>query len=311
MGEEQQIVIHSGHIDNEIVENLLSSVKSEFQRMDLLTLYKKKVYAIVVECLENMHRHCDRICNTTSSDNCVTAFEITRFDNAIVIACKNSILNKNIPKLKERLDYVNNLSRSQIKSFYKETILNANITEKGGAGLGIIDMRKTSGNKLIYSFEPIDTLFSIFKFVVKISFYKMNGMDAKIIQPTEKSPKVTFDPANRLFEMEGDSRPENVRKFYQPIIDMLKAYFDQLASDGKFGDYTEDPFKINFKLGYFNSSSAKFILDVLTILNDYRLEGLTLKINWYFEEDDEDMQEAGEEFSNFIDHPFNYIMVKE
>lgn len=136
-------------------------------------------------------------------------------------------------------------------------------------------------------------------------------MNVTIINPTEKSPKVTFDPSKGFFEMEGDARPEDVRKFFNPLIDLLKTSFDQLFEEGSFEKFNDNSFKFNFKLGYFNSASAKFILDVLTLINDFREKGLNIKINWYFEEDDEDMQEAGEEFSNFIEYPFNYIMIKE
>ena len=264
----------------------------------------------MVESLENVYKHCDKVCEE-GEDLCSTFFHVEMNENNIKVFTENTIRNANIKPLKEKIDSVNSLSRVDLKKYYKESIINNNITEKGGAGLGIIDMVKVSGNKLYYEFRPINNNFSVFHLAAKVSFYNMNGMDAKIIEATEKSPKVTFDPGKGLFEMEGDSRPENVRKFYQPIIDMLKGYFDKLSAEKGLSKYDDEPFKFNFQLGYFNSSSAKFILDVLTIVNDYRLEGLTIKVNWYFEEDDEDMQEAGEEFSNFIDYPFNYIMIKE
>ena len=71
------------------------------------------------------------------------------------------------------------------------------------------------------------------------------------IPETEKSPRVLFDPENRLFELEGNSRPENVREFYHPIIDKLRNYFDKIIDDNKLDDYQENPVKFIYKLEYF------------------------------------------------------------
>ncbi|MBI4648779.1 MAG: DUF1987 domain-containing protein, partial [Bacteroidia bacterium] len=266
----EKIIEYTGHLTQETIEKLLKEVSIKMEEKNLVTLYKKKVYGAMVECLDNIYKHCD---NTFDSKACDTKFYIEKHDNSIEIISQNSILNENIPALKDKIELINKLSKSEIKELYKNTILNANITDKGGAGLGIINIVKISGNKLSYEFIPIDNKYSCFILNIKISFYKMNCMDATLIQATEKSPKVMFDPENGIFEMEGDSRPENVRRFYQPIIDMVKAYFDDIYNENKIDKFAENAFKFNFKLGYFNSSSAKFILDILTIVNDFRKEG--------------------------------------
>lgn len=131
------------------------------------------------------------------------------------------------------------------------------------------------------------------------------------IPATDKSPKILFDPLKKIFEMEGNSRPENVRDFFYPIIDTLREYFNSIAQDRKvISDLEEMPLKFNFKLDYFNSSSAKFISDILVILRDAKEKGIQFKVNWYFNEDDDDMKEAGEDFSDMISFPFNFIMIK-
>ena len=127
------------------------------------------------------------------------------------------------------------------------------------------------------------------------------------IAATDKSPKVIFNPEKFLFEMEGNSRPENVRDFYYPIIDTLKAYFDNLVSNKNLSD---EVYKFNFKLDYFNSSSAKFISDILVIVKTYSEQHVNMKIYWYFEDGDDDMKEVGEDFSDMISVPFNFVMVK-
>ncbi|MCK5168331.1 MAG: DUF1987 domain-containing protein [Bacteroidales bacterium] len=130
------------------------------------------------------------------------------------------------------------------------------------------------------------------------------------ITATLKSPRVIFDPENYLFEMEGVSRPENVRDFYYPIIDTLREYFENLVEKKLNDSFNENVMKFNFKLDYFNSSSAKFIADILVIVKNFAEAGFNIKIYWYFEESDEDMKDVGEDFSDMISHPFNFVMIQ-
>lgn len=131
-------------------------------------------------------------------------------------------------------------------------------------------------------------------------------MDALIIESTEISPKVVFEPEKPFFEISGESRPENVRKFYEPIIEWLNDFGNALISKQDQNQYT-----FNFRFEYFNSSSAKFIMDILKKLEDIYTKGINMEIKWYYDEGDEDMQETGEEFSKIIDVPFEYIEVAE
>ena len=135
----------------------------------------------------------------------------------------------------------------------------------------------------------------------------MKGLN---IPAKEKSPKVTFDPEQKIFEMEGNSRPENVRDFYYPIIDTLRKYFENIIDKSEYETFNENHFKFNFKLDYFNSASAKFISDILVIIKDFREQKLEIKVNWYFEDGDDDMKEVGEDFSDMISMPFNFIMIQ-
>ena len=130
------------------------------------------------------------------------------------------------------------------------------------------------------------------------------------IESALKSPRVLFDPENHLFEIEGSSRPENVRDFYYPIIGTLKEFFEETLEQNKVEEYNKIPFKFNFKLEYFNSSSAKFIADILVMVEKYHDKGFNLKIYWYFDDGDDDMKEVGEDFSEMVDFPFNFIMVQ-
>jgi len=123
------------------------------------------------------------------------------------------------------------------------------------------------------------------------------------IPATEKTPRISFDTESRIFSMDGNSRPEDVREFYMPVIEKMDAYFSSESP-------SEVPYFFSFKLGYFNSSSAKFISDILLGISDYIDKGFNIKIRWFFEEGDEDMREAGRDFSEMIKIDFEFIVHK-
>jgi hypothetical protein len=112
------------------------------------------------------------------------------------------------------------------------------------------------------------------------------------LEGTEDTPKILLDKGNGIFEISGRSLPEDSAEFYQPILDWITAYGEDPNASTSF----------TFKLEYFNTASSKLILDVLSALED--IESVT--IDWYFHEDDEDMEEAGEEFSELVEIPFEF-----
>ena len=130
-------------------------------------------------------------------------------------------------------------------------------------------------------------------------------MEKLLIEPTPNSPKIVLDPESRNFEFSGESRPENVRKFYLPILEWLEAYTaqqDKLKDDERtFGLLCQ------FNFEYFNSTSAKYILDIFKSLNAINALGIELEIKWLYEEDDEDMLEVGQEMSRMSKLSFEYI----
>lgn len=130
-------------------------------------------------------------------------------------------------------------------------------------------------------------------------------MENLYIPRTDSTPEIDFKANDLLFEIIGLSKPEDVRKFYYPVIDWLKEFDNEVIS--KLTD--ENTLKLNIKLSYFNSSSAKFLFDILDTIGEYR-NRIGVKIYWYFEEGDEDHKEAGEELSEMIELPFNYIAVR-
>jgi hypothetical protein len=115
-------------------------------------------------------------------------------------------------------------------------------------------------------------------------------MNSIIISATEDTPGIRLDAANDVFEISGRSLPEDVVKFYKPILDWLDEYAQSPNEDTVF----------EFKLSYFNTASSKIILDVLMKLEGIHDSGKNISIKWYYPSDDEDMMEAGEEYAEIV-----------
>src|ERR1700751_4729794 len=115
-------------------------------------------------------------------------------------------------------------------------------------------------------------------------------MDAILLEATSTTPKIIIDPVKNMFEISGESRPENTAKFFNPIITWFDGYrsvlYYQKNSFGKSKKVTVD-----FKLDYFNSTSAKFILDIFFQLEKIHKEGYEAEIVWHFDKRDSDMKE--------------------
>ncbi len=126
-------------------------------------------------------------------------------------------------------------------------------------------------------------------------------METIIREETLKTPYVKFDGEKGLVEIKGRSIPENSIEFYKPLIDWLDKFADQPA----------DRTSVNVKLEYFNTSSSKCILDIFRKLELMHKKGDEVEINWYYEEDDEDMFEAGEDYQSIINIPFKMIEMEE
>jgi len=106
-----------------------------------------------------------------------------------------------------------------------------------------------------------------------------------IIEPTDNSPKIILDAHEGLIEFEGKSYPENTFSFYQPVLDWLEDYFENI----------QDKTVVNFKFTYFNSATTQVIFDILDIIQEHYHEGI--EVNWFIDEDNESSREDFEDYA--------------
>lgn len=114
-----------------------------------------------------------------------------------------------------------------------------------------------------------------------------------------KLPTLSLNADTGVLELEGKSIPERTAEFYDPILEWIDEYMKN----------PKEETTLNIKLEYCNSSSTRYLMDILERLEGMYKEGKTVVINWYYEEDDEDMLDLGESYSVPLTIPINMISV--
>lgn len=135
-------------------------------------------------------------------------------------------------------------------------------------------------------------------------------MDALYIAPTDDSPEVTLDPKEHNFKIAGESRPENPWGFYGQILSWLNEYekiLYWLRENLNEKSVRAPGFDFVFELDYFNSSSAKYLMDIIIFLNGLEKKGYAIKIIWLCDELDDDMMDAGKEFEELVGFKFVHM----
>ena len=158
-----------GDITSDLLTSILHIMESKMDDMQEEPKTKKKVYNVLVECLQNLYHHMDEAQMEGAERSRSAIFMIGKQDNAYTIFTGNYILNENVNGLKGRLDEVNSLSKEELKDYYKQVLNNGEMSLKGGGGLGMIDIARKTGQKLHYNFQSIDNKVSFFSLNIKIT----------------------------------------------------------------------------------------------------------------------------------------------
>jgi hypothetical protein len=159
-----------GEVTSDLLTSILQIMESKMETLDEPPKIKKKVYNILVECLQNLYHHIDEDDALTAANEKTALFMIRKNDDGeYSIMTGNYIANENIHILKTRLDKINSMDKEELKDYYKEVLNNGEMSAKGGGGLGMIDIARKSGKKLDYDFAKIDDKFSFFSLIVNIA----------------------------------------------------------------------------------------------------------------------------------------------
>jgi hypothetical protein len=123
-------------------------------------------------------------------------------------------------------------------------------------------------------------------------------MEPLIIQGTTNTPAVRLNKATNKFLITGVSLPENVLDFYQPVIDWIEEYFDNPNPQTIF----------EFKFNYLNTASSKIVSNILQILDEHFIQGINISVAWYYDFEDAEIKELGQDFSEMMDVPMELLI---
>ncbi|OFX83639.1 MAG: hypothetical protein A2W99_15535 [Bacteroidetes bacterium GWF2_33_16] len=162
-------LVYEGEITHQITKAFTSLTESNMAKESESNSVQKKVFHVMVECLQNISKHADSF----GSDDFLFAgrgiFMVSKGKNDYHVTTGNVIENDKIEELTEMLDHINSLDKDGLKDLYKNQMKEGRLSEKGGAGLGFIDIARKTNNKLDFHFLPIDEGSSFFLLTSSIS----------------------------------------------------------------------------------------------------------------------------------------------
>src|SRR5512133_1334645 len=158
------ILFYRGNIDSDVINHILDSVEGKMVEANENPRLRKKVYNVLVESLQNLFHHVDRV-PSEFEDQKSEKFGLLAIKKAgkdYKIITGNFVHTDNIEKLEEKIKRINRSSHDEIKELYKFILNHQRISAKGGGGLGLVDIARKTGNKLEYSFIPYNSNYSFF-----------------------------------------------------------------------------------------------------------------------------------------------------
>jgi hypothetical protein len=155
------ILVYEGEFTQEITKSVLAMAERNMDSMGEESSIKRKVFNVMVECLQNIVKHSENFTPLNEKRHSAI-FIIGKQEDRYIITSGNPIRNDSVSSLKKKLEEINNLDKDGLKDLYKEIIKNNDLSDKGGAGLGFVDMARKSGQKLEYEFEDMGEDHSFF-----------------------------------------------------------------------------------------------------------------------------------------------------
>lgn len=166
----EPILHYKGVIEYETINTLIRQLQDEFSSRNFpITLYKR-ILVVMIELLENIYKYCDSKCLSQYTEDTFPEILIEKNDNHFVIQVSNPVSAEQAAKLEARLKKLTSLNTDRLMEAYKKTITDGKFTEKGGAGLGLLEIAKISALPLKYSFTPIDA--SHQKYLIEVAIDK-------------------------------------------------------------------------------------------------------------------------------------------
>lgn len=164
------LLAYKGSISAELITNVLGVIETKLDKIINKSSTKKKIYNVLVESLQNLYHHIDDIPESLNGtiDAHFGIFVIAKQEDTYRISTGNFVKNSRLIKLKERLEKIKSLDKEELKELYKFVLNNQKFSDKGGGGLGLIDIARRTGGNIDYSFEKYSEDYSFFNLDIYI-----------------------------------------------------------------------------------------------------------------------------------------------
>jgi hypothetical protein len=158
------ILFYKGNVDSDIINHALDTVEDKMVEVNEHSRLRKKVYNVLVESLQNLYHHVDSVPEgfEDQSSERYGLLMVKKLDEGYKIITGNFVHAANIEKLEEKIKRINRSSHEEIKELYKFILNHQRISEKGGGGLGLVDIARKTGHRLEYKFDQYNDNYSFF-----------------------------------------------------------------------------------------------------------------------------------------------------
>jgi hypothetical protein len=165
------VLSFKGEVTSELMTCILQIMEQRMESMNEAPKLKKKVYNVLVECLQNLYHHIDEIPSESGekgTDHSAIFMISLNKNNGYSITTGNYIQTTRKDSFENKLERINSLESAELKELYKEVLNNDTRSEKGGGGLGMIDIARKTGKKLNYAFAPLNDEYSFFSLNINV-----------------------------------------------------------------------------------------------------------------------------------------------
>lgn len=157
LSDEHLMFAYRGEVTGDNSVSLLTLLEREMEFSDFNMLGRKRLFMFVLENLQNITRH-----GSTQSEGITSLVVYSKTQDGYTVSTGNALKNSEVRDLRSNLQKINNLDPDKIREVYRTMLQDTKIGKKGGAGLGLMEMARKTGNRLDYDFYPIDDRYSYF-----------------------------------------------------------------------------------------------------------------------------------------------------
>ena len=296
--------IYRGAFTQNLTRKILSLAESNLQRFVDKSSLQNRIYFIMVEGLQNVTRHQEK--SLESNTDHAGIFAIQKVGERYVITTGNTIVNTKVDSLKQRLEKVNNLDREELKKLHREILSTGELSEKGGAGLGLIEMARRSGNRLIFDFEYIDLYWSYFYLQTEIPSRTYSRDASEELEETSAMRDIKhlnhlLDKKNILLNFNGSFNQNNILSLLSIIKGQMrvnkaakKVYYimvEMLQNISKHGQYYDDNADGNPGIFYLGQTDEEYVLTSGNYIKNEYVDDIKERLNIINEMDNNELNE--------------------